>query len=135
MSMPGPAPSVNSPFIMCGAPMRFDDFEAALDVALGVGDGLAVLARQDVGQRIVSRLASVRGTSSARARGAAGWSPPSRLRRLGVLDRGAQFGGACQRHLGAHRAVHRLHDVLLATAGAGDALAADEIEENPNRCA
>ena len=39
MSMPGPAPSVNSPFRRCGMPQaNSDHLDAALDVALGVGD-------------------------------------------------------------------------------------------------
>ena len=43
-SMPVPAPSVYSPLSRCGMPIgELDDLDAALDVALGVGDGLAVL--------------------------------------------------------------------------------------------
>ncbi len=65
-----------------------DHFKAALDVALGVGDRLAVLARQDFGQFVIVAVARVRGTASARARGAAGWwlprraAPPWRFRPL-----------------------------------------------------
>ena len=58
------------------ADAELDHLEAALDVALGVGDGLAVLAREQFGQRVVFAWRRVRGTSSARGRGAAGWSRP-----------------------------------------------------------
>ena len=55
---------------------ELDDLEAALDVALGVGDGLAVLAGEQFGQARHTRVAPAPGTSSARGRGAAGWSRP-----------------------------------------------------------
>ena len=58
MSMPGPAPSVNSPFMqMRDAGAELDHLDAALDVALGVGDGLAVLAGEQFGERVDSRWA------------------------------------------------------------------------------
>ncbi len=61
---------------MRNAAGELDDLEAALDVALGVGNGLAVLARQQLGQLVVVALRPVRGTSSSRGRGAAGWWRP-----------------------------------------------------------
>ena len=105
----------------------FDHFEAALDVALGVGDGLAVLARQDFGQLVIVAVGEFEELHQHAHAALRVGRRPFRLRRLGVLDRGAQFGRRGQRHRAAHRAVHRLHDVLLAPAGAGDALAADEM--------
>jgi hypothetical protein len=41
---------------MRNAASEFDHFDAALDVALGVGDGLAVLARQKFSELIVIAL-------------------------------------------------------------------------------
>ena len=105
----------------------FDHFEAALDVALGVGDRLAVLARQDIGQFVIvagDQFEEFHQHAHAALRVGRG---PFRLRRLGVLDRRAQFRLRSQRHRAAHGTVHRLHDVLLAPAGPGDMLAADEM--------
>ena len=104
-----------------------DHFEPTLDVALGVGDRLAVLARQDLGQRIVfavHQFEELHQHAHAALRVGRG---PGRLRSLGVLDRCTQFCGGSQRDGAAHGAVERLHDVLLAPAGAGDALAAYEM--------
>src|SRR4026207_1740227 len=84
MSMPGPGPSVYSPFMRCGMPQgdpppspparavsgaapfrcralhevrnaagELHPLQPALDVALGVGDGLAVLAGEAVGELVV----------------------------------------------------------------------------------
>ncbi|MHC2794527.1 hypothetical protein ACVINZ_003539 [Mesorhizobium jarvisii] len=94
---------------------------------LGVGDGLAVLARQYVGQFVIvagDQFEEFHQDANAALRVGGG---PFRLRRLGILDRRAQFRLRGQRHRAAHGAVHRLHDVLLAAAGAGDTLAADEM--------
>ena len=49
--MPGPAPSVNSPLARWGnAAGKFDHFDSALNVALGIGNDLAVLRRQHMGE-------------------------------------------------------------------------------------
>ena len=109
------------------ADAELDHLDAALDVALGVGDGLAVLAGEDVCQGVVfavGELEELHQHADAALRVGGG---PADLRGLGVLDGLAKFVLGGQRDTGAHRAVHRLHDVLLATAGAGDALAADEV--------
>ena len=91
---------------------ELDHLEAALDVALGVGDGLAVLAREAVGELVVVARRRARRTSSARGRGAAGWWRPRpaarpwrsrRRRRTSALEASAT--------LGAHLAGHRLEDV------------------------
>ena len=60
---------------------------------------------------------------------------PAELRRLGVLDRGANFSLGGERDLGAHRAVHRLEDVGGSTRLAGDLLAADEMPVFDHRSA
>ena len=101
--MPGPAPSVYSPFIRCGMPQaNSTTSSAALDVALGVGDGLAVLAGQAVGELVVvavGELQELHQHAGAALRVGGG---PGRLRGLGVLDGGGHLGLGGQRHLGAH---------------------------------
>ncbi len=63
---------VLAPFIRCGDTAgEFDHFEAALDVALGIRDGLAALARQAVGKPCRNRAGPVRGISSYDRAGAA----------------------------------------------------------------
>ena len=57
---------------------KFDDLDAALDVALRIGNGLAMLARERSRQAAHCRARRDRGISSARARGAAGWWRPRR---------------------------------------------------------
>ena len=106
-----------------------DHFEPALDIALGVGDGLAVLARQEFGKRIIFALHEIEELHQHAHAPLRVGRGPGRLRRLGVLDRLAQIGLAAQRHLAADRAVHRLHDVLAASARCGDVLAANEMPD------
>ena len=103
------------------------DLQPALDVALGVGDGLAMLARQNVGELVVVALHQLQELHQHAHAALRIGGRPFRLRRLGVLDRGAQFLRGGQRHCRAHRPVHGLHDVLLAPARSGDAHAADEV--------
>ena len=112
---------------MRDAEREFDHFDAALDVALGVGDRLAVLAREDVGELIV-----VPGDEVEEFHQHAGAAlridrAPSQLRLGRVLDRGADLGLGGERHMRAHRAVHRLEDFRRASRLAGDMLAADEM--------
>ena len=75
------------------ADAELHDFEAALDVALGVGDGLAVLAGEHVGELVICRVGDefeeLHQHAGAALRVGGG---PGRLRRLGVLDGGAQLG-------------------------------------------
>ena len=53
MSIPGPAPSVNSPFTKVGdADGELRHLEAALDVPLRVRHGLAVLGGEKVGELV-----------------------------------------------------------------------------------
>ena len=68
---------------------ELDDLEAALDVALGVGDGLAVLAREQLGELVVvalHQLQELHQDAGAPLRVGRG---PFRLRGTGVLDGGA----------------------------------------------
>ena len=99
---------------------EFDHLEAALDVALGVGNGLAVLARQQLGELVVVALGQLEELHHhARAALRVG-GRPFRLRGLGVLDRGANLGLGGQRHLGLDVAGHRLEDVGRAARCALD---------------
>ncbi len=112
---------------MRNAEREFDHLDAALDVALGVGDRLAVLAREDVGELVVvlgDEIDELHQDAGAALRIDRG---PGRLRRLGVLDRRAHLGLGGERDMGAHRAVHRLENVGRSTRLAGDVLAADEM--------
>jgi len=93
---------------MRDAERELDHFDAALDVALGVGDRLAVLTRQDVREFVI-----VFGDQFKKLHQHAGAAlridrSPGRLRRLRVLDRGANLGLGGERDVSAHRAVHRL---------------------------
>ena len=109
------------------AEREFDHLDAALDVALGVGDRLAVLAGESVGELVVVLGDEVEEFHQhARAALRIG-RRPARLRGLGVLDRGADFGLGGERDTRAHRAVHRLEDVRGPPRLAGDLLAADEM--------
>ena len=100
---------------------------AALDVALGVGDRLAVLAGENVGQRVVVTGDEVEELHQ-HPRAPLGISGgPGRLRCGGVLDRGADFSGGGERDACAHRAVHRLENLGGASRLAGYVLAADEM--------
>ena len=110
-----------------GTDADFDNLEAALDVAPGVGNGLAMLAGQQFGQRVIFLVDQFEEAHQhAHAALRVGRSP-GRLCRLGVFDGSAQFLRRGQRHCGTDRTVHRLQHVLLAPAGSGDMLAADEM--------
>ena len=114
---------------MRNAAGEFDDFEAALDVALGVGNGLAVLARQQVGELVVVALdqfEELHHHAGAALRIGGG---PLDLGGLGVLDRGAHFGLRGQLDLGLDLAGHRLENVGRPARSALDLLAADEMSD------
>ena len=112
---------------MRDAEREFDHLDAALDVALGVGDRLAVLARQGVGELVVVFGDEVEELHQDAGAALRVYRRPGGLSRLGVLDRGANLGLGGQSHMGAHRAVHRLEDVGGSSRLAGDMLAADEM--------
>ena len=120
---------------MRNAEREFDHLDAALNVALGVGDRLAVLARQNVGEFVVvlrdefEKLHQHAGAALRIDRG------PGELGFFGVLDRSANFSLGGERDIRAHRAVHRLEDVGGSTRLAGDLLAADEMPVFDHRSA
>ncbi len=108
---------------------ELDDFEAALDVALGVGNGLAVLARQEVCELVVIALRQFEKLHHhARAALRIGVGPLD-LRIPGVLDGGADLGLGGQRHLGLDVAGHRLEHVGRPSGRALDLFAADEMSD------
>ena len=110
-----------------GAEGELDHLDAALDVALGVDERLAVLAGEDVGEFLdVLGDELVEFHQHARAALRIGRGPGG-LRRLGVEHGRANFGGGGQRDRAAHRSVHRLKHFARAARSSRDALAADEV--------
>ena len=96
---------------MRNAERKFDHFDAALNVALGVGDRLAMLARQNVGELVVvlgDEIEELHQDASAALRID---RRPGDLRLFRVLDRGAHLSFGGERDMRTHRAVHRLEDV------------------------
>ena len=110
----------------------FDDFEAALDVALGVDDGLAVFTGQQLGQRIIFGLDQFQELAHDADAALRVHRAPGGLRRLGVFDGLAHLCRGRQRDLALDGAVHRLEDVRRLAALAGDMLAADEMSDFPH---
>ena len=108
---------------------EFGDFEAALDVALGVGHGLAVLAREQLGELVVvalHQLDEFRHDAGAALRVGRG---PFGLRGAGVFHGGADLSLGRQRDLGLDVTGHRLENVGGAARGALDLLATDEMSD------
>ncbi len=119
---------------MRNADDEFADFQAAHEIALGVFDRLAVLAREDLGQLVhvgVEKFDELHEHAGAALRVG---GCPLRLRGLGAGDGSAEFRVACQRHGALHFARCRVEDVARAPAGAGDALAIDEMTEFVHGC-
>ncbi len=128
--MPGPALSLNSPFIRCGnAAGELDDFEPALDVALGVGEGLAVLGGEEPGEAVVLLVHQLEELEQhARASLRIG-RRPGRLRGLGIGDRLLHLRFLGEGDLGLHLAGIGVEHVAAASGGARDLLAADEMAD------
>ena len=130
MSMPGPAPSVYSPFSRCGMPTaNSHDFEAALDVAGRIRDGLAMLARQ---QRCQLFLVAVEECDEIQHHARADLRVARRPLRLGgggICHRGGEFVARCERDAGLNLAGVGVEDIAEATALAGDASAGDEMPQ------
>ena len=125
--MPGPAPSVYSPFSRCGAPRRTRPPRGRAGCrpwrrrwscrARGRASASLSLSRGD-------QLEELHQHAGAALRVGGG---PGRLRGLGVLDGGAHLGLRGQRHAGGDLAGHRPEDVAELARGALDLLAADEV--------
>ena len=112
---------------MRNAAGEFDHFEAALDIALGVGNGLAMLARQHICELVVVALRQFEEFHHDSGAALRVGVRPCFLCRLGVLDRGPDLGLGRQRHLGLDVARHRFEDVRGASRRALDLAAADEM--------
>ena len=104
-----------------------DHFEAALNVALGVGDRLAMFAGKDLGEFVVLAVHQFKKFHQHAHAALRIGRCPGRLGRLGVFDGGAHLGSRRQGHGATNAAVHRLKNLMGLPAGAGDALAADEV--------
>src|SRR5882757_7519775 len=108
---------------------ELDHFEAALDVALGVGEGLAVLGRQQPGEAVELLLRELEELEQhARAPLRIGRGP-GRLRRRGIGDGSLDLRCRGQGDLGLHLAGIGIEHVAAATGRAGDRLAADEMAD------
>jgi hypothetical protein len=114
---------------MRNAAGEFDHFEAALDVALGVGNGLAVLARQEIGELVVVALRQFKELHHHPRPALRIGCTPFGLRGFGILDRGAKLGLGGERHLGLDVAGHRLEDVSKPPGSALDLTAADKMSD------
>ncbi len=108
---------------------ELDHFKPALDVALGVGKGLAVLGRQQPRQIVIfalDQLQKLEHDAGAALRIGGG---PGRERGFrigdGVFDLG--FGG--ERHLGLHLAGIGIEHVAKSPRRALHLLAADEVAD------
>ncbi len=126
--MPGPALSVYSPLSRCGHPdTEFRHFEAALDVAPGVGDGLAVFARQQRGQRVHVAVEQFDEFHQHAAAALRVGRRPGGLGRQRILHRAPHFQSGRQRHARDHVAGHGLIGVDKAAGRPLDVFAADEM--------
>ena len=128
MSMPGPAPSVYSPFSRCGMPTANSATSTPRWMSpLGVGDRLAVLLGEDFGELVVVALDQLQEFHEDAGAALRIGRSPGRLSGDGVVDGGADFTRCGDRYAGCDLAGHRPVDVAEAAAGAFDAFAADEM--------
>ena len=116
--MPGPAPTVYSPFSACGMPQAiFDHLEPALDVALGVGDDLAVL-----GSRAAAASSSMWASTSSlnlnitRARRCGLVAAQAGCAALRGVDRFLEVGGGAEADMGLDLALVGVEHVALPLA-------------------
>ena len=114
---------------MRNAAGEFDHFKPALDVALGIGNGLAVLARQELRELVIVALGQFKEFHHDAGAALRVGVRPLDLRRLGVLDRGANLGLGRQRHLALDVASHRFEDVSGSSRRALDLAAADKMSD------
>ena len=108
---------------------ELDHFEPALDVALGVGEGLAVLGGEqprEVVEFPLQQLEELEHHARAPLRIGRG---PGRLRRLGVGDRVLDLGLLGEGDLGLHLAGIGIEHVAGAAGRALHLLAADEVAD------
>jgi hypothetical protein len=106
---------------------EFDDFQPALNIALGIGDHLAMLgrekAREAVHLLLDQRLEIEHHAGAAlRVRGGPGGEDRAR-----GVNGGMEFSGVRQRHARLHLAGRRIEHIAEAGGYARDVLAVDEM--------
>jgi hypothetical protein len=118
---------------MRNAAGELDHFEPALDVAFGVGDGLAVLGGEQLGEAVellLHQLEELEQNPRAPLRVGGG---PGRLRRLGIGDRLLDLRLAGEGDLGLHLAGIGIEHVATAAGSARHRLAANEMADLAHR--
>ena len=105
---------------------EFDHLEPALDVALGVGDDLAVLGREQLGELVHVRFDQLLELEHDAGAALRVGRRPAGLGGIGGVDRLLQVGGGAEADPGLDRALVGVEDVRFAVAG-GIARAADEM--------
>ena len=114
---------------MRNAAGEFHHFEPALDVAARVGQRLAVLGREQLGEAVVFLLHQFEELEHHAGAPLRIGRRPGRLRGLRVGDGMLDLGMLGQRHLGLHLAGVGIEDVAEASGGPFDGLAADEMAD------
>ena len=114
---------------MGNAAGELDHLQPALDVALGVGDGLAVLGGEQLGEAVELLLRQLQELEQhARAPLRVGRGP-GRLRRLGIGDGLLDLRLLGEGDLGLHLAGIGIEHVAAAAGRARHLLAADEMAD------
>ena len=130
MSMPGPAPSVNSPFRRCGMPQANSATSTPRWMS-PLASGIVLpcsRARRSASESISPAIRS-RNFIMTRARRCGLVRRPGGLGGAGVLDGRPHLRLRGQRHLRDHLAGHRLIDVADAAGGPFDLPSADEMPD------
>ena len=113
---------------------ELDHLEPALNVALGIGEGLAVLGGEqprEAVELLLHQLEELEQHPRAPLRVGRG---PGRLRRVGVGDRMLHLSFAGEGHLRLHLAGIGIEHVAAAAGCARDGLAADEMADLAHGC-
>ena len=108
---------------------EFHHFNAALDVALGVENGLAMLAGENLGELVVIALQQLQEFHQHAGAALGIGGGPGGLGGAGVLHRRAHLGLGSQRHPGNLLAGHGLPALGEPPRCSRDMLAADEMGE------
>ena len=102
-------------------------FEPALNVAARIGQGLAVLGGEQLGEAVVFLLHQLEKLEHHARTPLRVGRRPGRLRGLRIGDGVLDLGMLGQRHLGLHLAGIGVEDVAEASGGPFDGLPADEM--------
>ncbi len=108
---------------------KLDHLDATLNVAFGVGNRLAVLAREHFSETVCllrDQFEEFEEHAGAALRIGSG---PGRLRRLGILDGAAKLGFRGECDLRNDVAGHRLKNVAGTARRTFDVFAADEVPD------